>query len=247
MFFNQLNLFNGIAIVVYLCWRLATVALPAMFLLIIPGVIYGHILAKNEEKLQEAYTVAGGIAEQAFSYIKTVFSYIGEKKMVSRLLDALIPTLALGIKQEFLKGMDFGSIGVILSIFALMSRHESILVIKKGIKGGDIIASGVCIVYGGFLGASFINVRHFAEAKISAALVNEIINRVPIIDSIDKHGKKISAVKGELEFKDVEFGYLSRPESLVLKRVNVKIKPCQTVGLVGQSGSDRGSDTTRWD
>ncbi|KAJ0791793.1 putative Type 1 protein exporter [Helianthus annuus] len=37
------------------------------FLLIIPGVIYGHILAKNEEKLQEAYTVAGGIAQQAFS------------------------------------------------------------------------------------------------------------------------------------------------------------------------------------
>ncbi|KAF5781057.1 putative Type I protein exporter [Helianthus annuus] len=53
--------------VVYLCWRLAIVALPAMFLLIIPGVIYGHILAKNEEKLQEAYTVVGGIAEQAFS------------------------------------------------------------------------------------------------------------------------------------------------------------------------------------
>ncbi|KAJ0508333.1 putative ABC-type xenobiotic transporter [Helianthus annuus] len=167
--------------------------------------------------------------------------------MVSRLLDALIPTLALGIKQELLKGMVFGSIGVIFSIFALMSWYESILVIKKGIKGGDIIASGVCIVYGGFLGASFINVKHFAEAKISAALVNEIINRVLIIDSIDKHGKKISAVKGELEFKDVEFGYLSRPESLVLKRVNIKIKPCQTVGLVGQSGSDRGSDTTRWD
>ncbi|KAJ0791792.1 putative ABC-type xenobiotic transporter [Helianthus annuus] len=144
-----------------------------------------------------------------------VNSYIGEKKMVSRLLDALIPTLALGIKQGLLKGIVFGSIRVIFSIFALMSWHESILVIKKGIKGGDIIASGVCIVR--------------------------------IIDSIDKHGKMILAVKGELEFKDVEFGYLSRPESLVLKRVNIKIKPCQTVGLVGQSGSDRGSDTTRWD
>ncbi|KAJ0791794.1 putative Type 1 protein exporter [Helianthus annuus] len=78
-----------------------------------------------------------------------VYSYIGEKKMVSRLLDALIPTLALGIKQGLLKGMVFGSIGIIFSIFALMIWHESILVIKKGIKGGDIIALGVCIVYGG--------------------------------------------------------------------------------------------------
>ncbi|KAJ0527800.1 putative Type 1 protein exporter [Helianthus annuus] len=225
---------------VYLCWRLAIVALPAMFLLIIPGVIYGIILAKNEEKLQEAYAVAGGIAEQAFSSIKTVHSYVGEKKMVSRFSDALIPTLALGIKQGFLKGMVFGSIGIIFSIFALMSWYGSILVIKKGIKGGDIITSGVCIVYGGFgLGASFMNVKHFAEAKISAALVNEIINRVPVIDSTDMFGKKISVVKGELEFKDVEFAYPSRPESLVLKKVNIKIKPCQTVGLVGQSGSGK--------
>ncbi|MFS7971650.1 putative Type I protein exporter [Helianthus anomalus] len=225
---------------VYLCWRLAIVALPAMFLLIIPGVVYGNILAKNEEKLQEAYAVAGGIAEQAFSSIKTVHSYVGEKKMVSRFSDALIPTLVLGIKQGLLKGMVFGSIGIIFSIFALMSWYGSILVIKKGIKGGDIIAAGVCIVYGGFgLGASFMNVKHFAEAKISAALVNEIINRVPVIDSTDKHGKKISVVKGELEFKDVEFAYPSRPECLVLKKVNIKIKPCQTVGLVGQSGSGK--------
>lgn len=84
-----------------------------------------------------------------------------------------------------------------------------------------------------------MNIKHFAEAKISAALVNEIINRVPSIDSTDKHGKKISGVKGELEFKDVMFAYPSRPETLVLKKVNIKIKACQTVGLVGQSGSGK--------
>ncbi|KAI3785821.1 hypothetical protein L1987_44947 [Smallanthus sonchifolius] len=225
---------------VYLCWRLAIVALPAMFLLIIPGVFYGNILAKNQEELQEAYAVAGGIAEQAFSSIKTVHSYVGEKKMVNRFSNALIPTLTLGIKQGFLKGMVFGSIGIIFSIFALMCWYGSILVIDKRIKGGDIISAGVCIVYGGFgLGAALMNIKHFAEAKISAAVVSEIINRVPSIDSTDKHGTKISVVKGKLEFKDVEFAYPSRPESLVLKKVNIKIKACQTVGLVGQSGSGK--------
>lgn len=49
----------------YLCWRLAIVVVPVMFLLILPGAIYGTLLSKNEEKLQEAYAVAGGIAEQA--------------------------------------------------------------------------------------------------------------------------------------------------------------------------------------
>ncbi|KAF5755962.1 putative ABC-type xenobiotic transporter [Helianthus annuus] len=109
-----------------------------MFLLIIPGVIYGNILAKKEEKIQEAYTVSGGIAEQAFSLIKTVHYYVGEKKMVSRFSDALIPTLALGIKQGLLKGMVLGSIGILFSIFAFMSWYGSILVIKKGIKGSSL-------------------------------------------------------------------------------------------------------------
>lgn len=134
---------------IYLCWRLAVIALPAMFLLIIPGVVYGNLLAKNEEKLQEAYAVAGGIAEQAFSSIKTVHSYVGEERMVKRFSNALIPTLTLGIKQGLLKGMVFGSFGIIFSIFALMSWYGGVLVIKNKIKGGDILSAGVCIVYGG--------------------------------------------------------------------------------------------------
>ena len=124
-------------------------ALPAMFLLIIPGVIYGNLLAKNEEKLQEAYAVAGGIAEQSFSSIKTVHSYVGEEKMAKKFSNALVPTLNLGIKQGLLKGMVFGSFGIIFAIFAFMSWYGSILVINNGAKGGDILSAGTCIVYGG--------------------------------------------------------------------------------------------------
>ncbi|KAI3765918.1 hypothetical protein L2E82_15964 [Cichorium intybus] len=224
----------------YLCWRLAIVTLPAMFLLILPGVVYGNLLAKNEEKLQEAYGVAGGIAEQAFSSIKTVHSYVGEERMVRRFSTALGPTITLGIKQGLLKGMVFGSFGILFAVFALVSWYGGILVIEKGVKGGDILSAGVCVLYGGFgLGASLMNIKPFAEANISAAFITEIINRVPPIDSTCKHGTTIPIVKGALEFKDIDFAYPSRPESLVLKKFNLKVKACQTVGLVGQSGSGK--------
>ncbi|KAL4584858.1 hypothetical protein LXL04_009468 [Taraxacum kok-saghyz] len=224
----------------YLCWRLAIVALPAMFLLIVPGAVYGNFLVKNEEKLQEAYGVAGGIAEQAFSSIKTVHSYVGEERMMSRFSTALQPTLTLGIKQGLLKGMVFGSFGILFAVFALVSWYGGILVIEKGVKGGDILSAGVCILYGGFgLGTSLMNMKHIAEARISAALISEIINRVPHIDSTDKQGKTITTMKGELEFKNVDFAYPSRPETLVLKKFNLKVNACETIGLVGQSGSGK--------
>lgn len=133
----------------YLCWRLAIVAVPAMFLLILPGSIYGKRLSSNEEKLQEAYAVAGGVAEQAFSSIKTVHSYVGEEKMVNRFSTALGPTLSLGIEQGLLKGIVFGSVGVIYAIWALLSWYGGVLVIDKGLKGGDILSAGVCVIYGG--------------------------------------------------------------------------------------------------
>ncbi|KAM0035171.1 putative Type 1 protein exporter [Helianthus debilis subsp. tardiflorus] len=84
-----------------------------------------------------------------------------------------------------------------------------------------------------------MNIKYFAEASISASVINEMIERIPSIDSEDPQGTTISELKGTLEFKDVDFAYPSRPECLVLKRFNLKVKACQTVGLVGQSGSGK--------
>lgn len=118
-------------------------------MLIIPGLVYGMLLAMVGEKIQEAYAVAGGIVEQALSSIRTVYSYVGEERTVKSFSDALAPTLNLGIKQGLVKGMAIGSIGVVFAVWALQSYYGSILVTKKGFKGGDAFTAGTCIVYGG--------------------------------------------------------------------------------------------------
>ncbi|CAK9188206.1 unnamed protein product [Ilex paraguariensis] len=61
----------------YLCWRLAVIAIFALLMVIIPGLVYGKLLAVVGKKIQEAYAVIGGIAEQALSSIRTVYSYVG--------------------------------------------------------------------------------------------------------------------------------------------------------------------------
>jgi len=82
-------------------------------------------------------------------------------------------------------------------------------------------------------------VKYFIEANIAAARIFEMIHRVPGIDSADEQGKTISDVKGEVEFRDIEFEYPSRPGSLVLNKFNLKVMSGQTVGLVGTSGSGK--------
>lgn len=134
---------------IYLCWRLAIIAPPVLSMLIIPGMVYGKILAKIGKRLYGANLVAGGIVEQALSSIRIVYSYVGEERTIKSYASALEPILKLGIKQGMMKGMAIGSIGTVYAVWALQGWYGSILVREKKIKGGNVFTTGVCIVYGG--------------------------------------------------------------------------------------------------
>ncbi|KAK3026069.1 hypothetical protein RJ639_042561 [Escallonia herrerae] len=75
---NMSTFISSEVVALHLCWKLAIVAIPALSLLIIPGIIYKKLLAELGKQMQETFGVAGWIAEQAFSSIRTVFSYGGE-------------------------------------------------------------------------------------------------------------------------------------------------------------------------
>ncbi|XP_073533909.1 ATP-binding cassette sub-family B member 5-like isoform X5 [Phyllobates terribilis] len=62
------------------------------------------------------------------------------------------------------------------------------------------------------------------------------------IDSFSMEGYRPDIIKGDVEFKNINFCYPSRPNVQVLNGLNVKVKSGQTVALVGQSGC--GKSTT---
>ncbi|ONK58371.1 uncharacterized protein A4U43_C09F11560 [Asparagus officinalis] len=223
----------------YLCWRLALVTLPTLTLLIAPGIVYGKLLAEVGKKFQEAYQAAGEISEKALSSIKTVFSYVGEEQTQRKYAKALDRCLSIGIKQGTLKGMAIGSVGVAFAVWSFQAWYGSVLVTEKGARGGDVFNAGVCIVMGGLaLGSSLINIKCFVEANAAISKISEMIERAPTIDSNDI-GTKITEFRGEIEFKDVDFCYPSRPETVVLRKFSLQIVSGQTVGLVGGSGSGK--------
>lgn len=123
--------------------------MPTLILLIAPGIVYTKLLADVGKEMQEAHGVAGGVAEQALSSIKTVFSYVAERQTQEKYSKALDKCLALGIKQGILKGMGIGSVGVAFAVWSFQAWYGSVLVTDKGAQGGDVFSAGVCIVVGG--------------------------------------------------------------------------------------------------
>ncbi|KAA8529668.1 hypothetical protein F0562_034232 [Nyssa sinensis] len=238
-----MNIANFIAsetVAIYLCGKLAAVAIPALSLLIIPMIIYGKVLADLGNKIRNAYGVAGGIADQAFSAIRTVYSYTGENRTNKSFSAALERSLELGIILGFMRGVTVGTVGIAFVVWSFQAWYGSILVIEKGAKGGDVFTAGVCIVTGGLaLGSSLVNLKYFAEASTAASLISDMIERVPAIDSENLKGKTIEDVRGEVQFQDIDFAYPSRPGNMVLKKFSLRVMASQTVGLVGSSGSGK--------
>ncbi|BAS82632.1 Os03g0181750 [Oryza sativa Japonica Group] len=95
----------------------------------------------------------------------------------------------------------------------------------------------VCVCRGLALTLSYM--AQFAQGTVAAGRVFEVIDRVPEIDAYGAGGRALPAVKGRMEFKDVEFAYPSRPDAMVLYNLNLVIPAAKTLALVGVSGGGK--------
>ncbi|KAH7857236.1 hypothetical protein Vadar_010449 [Vaccinium darrowii] len=180
-----------------LSWRLALAALPLTILFIVPGLGFGKLMMELGMKMKDAYGVAGEIAEQAISSIRTVYSFVGEHQALNRFSLALEKSTELGIKQ---------------GMFSWDFRY---------------------------LMSSLPDMSFFAEAKAAATRISEMIDKVTHIDIEDEQGETLDQVRGDIEFKEIDFSYPSRADTQILHGFNLKVKPGETVGLVGSSGSSK--------
>ena len=89
------------------------------------------------------------------------------------------------------------------------------------------------------LGQGLSNIKYFAEASAAAERMLEVIRRVPKIDSESNAGEELARVAGEVEFKNVDFYYPSRPENPIFKSFSLRVPAGHTVALVGSSGSGK--------
>ncbi|KAH6795632.1 hypothetical protein C2S51_036618 [Perilla frutescens var. frutescens] len=223
-----------------LSWKLTLAAIPFTVMFIIPGLGFGKMMMDVAMQTIESYAVAGGIAEQAISSIRTVYSYVAEKQTVEKFSNALQKTMELGVKQGLARGLMMGSMGVIYISWGFQAWIGSLLVSKKGEKGGDVFVAGFNVLMGGLnILTALPNLTAISEAKSAAMRITEMIDREPAIDCDDKKGKALSYVRGEIQFKGVYFNYPSRPDTPVLQGLELTVPAGRTVGLVGGSGSGK--------
>ena len=107
---------------------------------------------------------------------------------------------------------------------------------------GDVIGVFFGVLIGLFsLGGTAPAINSVNAAKATGSLVFGIIDRkVPIQQ--DERNAAMHDLKGEIEFKNVQFYYPSRPDTPVMQDFSHKFALGKTTAIVGPSGS--GKSTT---
>jgi ATP-binding cassette subfamily B (MDR/TAP) protein 1 len=111
---------------------------------------------------------------------------------------------------------------------------------------GDVYKIFLILVLSSFSVGQLAGLAPDTSMAVSAVpAVLDIINRRPLIGNDGRKGRKIERRKPwDIEFKVVTFAYPSRPEVIVLRNFNLKVKAGSMVALVGASGS--GKSTVVW-
>ncbi|XP_042744189.1 ATP-dependent translocase ABCB1 isoform X5 [Lagopus leucura] len=118
------------------------------------------------------------------------------------------------------------------------SRFTSLISLEEN-KTKFLELNGVfsAVVFGAMaLGQTSSFAPDYAKAKISAAHLFVLFDRVPSIDSYCEDGEKPVTFGGNTRIKDVKFNYPNRPEVKILQGLNLQVEKGQTLALVGSSG-----------
>ncbi|MDO4962768.1 MAG: ABC transporter ATP-binding protein [bacterium] len=203
----------------------------------------GFLLNKSQKyfiKRQEELGNLNGYIEEIYSGHDIVKVYNGQKE-ANETFDKLNNNLyEYNRKSQFISGIMQPIMGFIGNFgYVAVCVVGALLVINNVISFGVIVAFMIYI-------RMFTNpLSQIAQAmtglQSAAAAIERVFEFLDETEMNDESNftKKLNVrnVKGEIEFKNVKFGY--NPEKIIIKDFSVKVKPGQKIAIVGPTGAGK--------
>jgi len=231
-----------VAIMISLNFKLTVYALLPLPILSFGVYRVGKLIHEKYTKIQENFSQLTTRAQENFSGIRVIKSYVREANEIKRWNE---------LSQEFLrKNMNLVRIqSLIMPILTIITGISIIVVIWVG--GTKVIDGemnlGEMAAFVMYLSILIWPVIAFGwvmniiqQAEASMKRLNKILNEPYEIQDSSSTDLSVKELKGEIELRNVSFKYLdSLPD--VLKNVNLKIPIGSTLAIVGHTGSGKTS------
>lgn len=191
--------------------------------------------------LSKAYLRANMLAAEAVSNIRTVTAFCSEDKVLDLYSRELIEPSKRSFKRGQAAGLFYGiSQFFIFSAYGLALWYGSVLMGKELASFKSVMKSFmVLIVTALAMGETLAMAPDLLKGNQMVASVFEILDRKTEV--VSDTGEELTLVEGNIELRGVHFSYPSRPDVVIFKDFDLRVRSGKSMALVGQSGSGKSS------
>ncbi len=235
---ESLSLIGILAVMLWLDWRLALMALVVVPPLGMVSYYFSSRIRRAVRKKQAKESVVASMVHESMTSLVVVQAFTQEKQERDRFSKESGDSMRAALDStRWGKGLNqlvkvFSAMGVGLVVW-----YGGRQVLQGHLSPGDIIVFAAYIknLYSPIEKVSEVLVE-FTEALVSGERILELMEKDVLVQ--DEPGAvKAPALRGDVAFDNVVFGY--RPDKPVLKGLSFTARPGQTVALVGPSGAGK--------
>jgi len=241
-FFRQIVIVvGGIIFLGLISMKLALIMLATVPVMAIIAVFFGRFIKKLSVKAQDETATSNVVIEENLTGISNVKSFTNEALALFKYKVSIDEIRKLNIKSGLWRGLFvsfivfclFGAIVFIIWQGLLMTQGPNPSLSQQNFYSFIMLTV--------MMGASIGSLPElYANIQKSIGSTERLISIIRTPGEKEMLiGKEKPVITGKVEFKNVRFHYPQRPDVEVLKSINLKAEPNETIALVGSSGAGK--------
>ncbi len=232
---QMLMLLFSLIVMIIIQWQIALIVLVSFIIYAILTIKFVKPEMAAQKKENMAFEKQYGNVYDKLYNVFLVKNFVMEDKERESFFKSLIGKILPAVKYAAEKSRKVSIMqGIVYSMGFVSVLGFAIFFLREG-----KITPGQFVMFFGYINLAFGPFRFFGSLyrryKRAAVAIKRFLKLKAIVPEKMSHGDKIlNSIKGEIFFDNIDFGYLKN--KLVLKNINLKIKPGETIALVGKSG-----------